>query len=493
MLPAADGLPATTLNGKGSSEKYEKLIIETISKPQMDSQPSLDLVHQPSPEPSPCLKPQQQPLCEPSPLLKMQPDPVLDHQHVRVPSDAESEPASEPSVGRTVHKTLPPALASTMLAGLRFRKSCYFDATLRWGVQKFAPYNHMLLPILYSSTEDEYHSLRNDVCLWDVAAERQIEVAGEDATQLVELLTPRKLGSMKVGEARYAIMTDEQGMVINDPVVLRVGDAKYWFSIADSDMLFWIKGLALGRGLNVKVTEPDVSPLAVQGPKSLPLMKELFGDWVEDLKSFQFRATDLDGIPMLLCRSGWSPERGYELFLMDGSRGDELWEKVMAAGQKYSIKPGCPNHIRRIEGGMLSFGNDVSPQNSILELGLPEKWCFTDKPEFLGKAAIKELSESGGPKQKVVGLEFEKTAVEDRNVGPLMKPWDVLAVDNEGKTVVVGWVTSVVFSPAMETHLAIATVSAEMSSAATEVLVDTAVGDRRSAFVRKLPFMPRAG
>jgi aminomethyltransferase len=323
--------------------------------------------------------------------------------------------------------------------------------------------------------------------------ERQIEVAGEDALQLVELLTPRVLGSMKVGEARYAIMTDDQGMVINDPVVLRVGEEKYWFSIADSDMLFWIKGLALGRGLNVKVTEPDVSPLAVQGPKSLPLMKELFGDWVEDLKSFQFRATDLDGIPMLLCRSGWSPERGYELFLMDGSRGDELWEKVMAAGQKYSIKPGCPNHIRRIEGGMLSFGNDVSPQNSILELGLPEKWCFTDKPEFLGKAAIKELSESGGPKQKVVGLEFEKTAVEDRNVGPLMKPWDVLAVDNEGKTVVVGWVTSVVFSPAMETHLAIATVSAEMSSAATEVLVDTAVGDRRSAFVRKLPFMPRAG
>jgi glycine cleavage system aminomethyltransferase T len=142
---------------------------------------------------------------------------------------------------------------------------------------------------------------------------------------------------------------------------------------------------------------------------------------------------------------------------------------------------------------MLSFGNDVTPKNSILELGLPPNWCFTDKAEFLGKSAIKELKECGGPKQKIVGLEFEKCAAEDRNLGPLMKPWDVLAVDKEGKTAVVGWLTSVIFSPAMEANLAIATISAEMSAAGTEVLVDTAVGDRRSAFVRKLPFMPRAG
>merc|ERR1719359_1471749 len=251
----------------------------------------------------------------------------------------------------------------------------------------------MLLPLVFSSMEDEYNSLKNDVCIWDVAVERQIEVAGEDALQLVELLTPRMLGSMKVGEARYAIMTDEEGMVVNDPVVLKIAENRYWFSIADSDMLLWIKGLALGRGLKVKVSDADVSPLAVQGPKSLPLMKDLFGDWVEDLKFYNFRETELGGIPMILCRSGWSPERGYELFLTDSSRGDELWEKVMMAGQKYGIKPGSPNHIRRIEGGMLSFGNDVGPKNSILELGLPPKWCYNDK-DFIGKAAIKNLLES---------------------------------------------------------------------------------------------------
>jgi aminomethyltransferase len=214
---------------------------------------------------------------------------------------------------------------------------------------------------------------------------------------------------------------------------------------------------------------------------------------VEDLKSFQFRDTELDGIPMLLCRSGYSPERGYELFLTDGSRGDELWEKVMAAGQKYGIKPGSPNHIRRIEGGMLSFGNDISPKNGILELGLPPKWCFTNKPEFIGKSAIKELMDSGGPKQRVVGLELEKCAPGNVNLGPLMKPWDVLAADEDGKTSVVGCVTSIVFSPTMEAHLAIATVSTQMSSAGTRVFVDTASGDRRAASARKLPFMPRAG
>jgi len=456
---------------------------------------------------------------EPSPLLKAKPSPLLKNDDsVKLPelmSGSDSEPGSEPNTmirtlteeepasepktmirtltedlaSAIVLKTIPQALFKTNLASLRFRKSPYFEATLRWGVQSFQPYNHILMPQIFSSEEDECENLRKNVCLWDVSCERQIEVSGEDALQLAEMLTPRNVSSMKVGEARYAVMTDEEGKVINDPVVLKIAEDRYWFSIADQDMLYWIKGLALGRGLKVKVFEADVSPLAVQGPKSLPLMKELFGDWVEELKYFNFRETELDGIPMVVCRSGWSPERGYELFLMDGSRGDELWEKLMAAGQKYGIKPGRPNLIRRLEGGMLSFGVDITPEHNVLELGLPPKWCGPDKSaEFLGKAAIKQLLESGGPKKRIVGLELQKCDVEDRNLGPMMKPWDVLEND-----AVVGKVTSITFSPVMGAHIAIATLTTDMSSAGTEVRVDTVCGGRRTAVVRKLPFMPRAG
>lgn len=276
-------------------------------------------------------------------------------------------------------------------------------------------------------------------------------------------------------------------MVINDPVVLKIAEDRYWFSIADQDMLYWIKGIAVGRGLKVKVFEADVYPLAVQGPKSLPLMKDLFGEWVEELKYFHFREAELDGIRMMVCRSGWSPERGYELFLMDGSRGNELWEKLMVAGQKYSIKPGRPNLIRRLEGGMLSFGVDVTPKHNVLELGLPPKWCGPDKaPDFLGKAAIKNMIESGGPTKRIVGLELHKVDVKDRNVGHMMKPWDVLV-----NGVVVGNVTSIAFSPVMDAHIAIATLATDMSCAGTEVCIDTACGGLRKAVVRKLPFMPR--
>jgi aminomethyltransferase len=299
---------------------------------------------------------------------------------------------------------------------------------------------------------------------------------------------------MKVGECRYAMMTDEKGHVINDPVVLKLADDRYWFSIADSDVLFWAKGLALGRGLNVRVSEAPVSPLAVQGPKSTDLMRDLFGSWVDDLKFYHFRETDLDGIPMLLARSGWSPERGYELYLQDESRGDELWERVMAAGQKYSISPGVPNHTRRMEGGLLVYGCDITSAHSVLELGLPPKWCSGDKAaDFMGKAAIRELIESGGPQRRVVGLEFLVAGAGVGELDPLVKPWKIFrAVDEKPSDIVVGHVSSACFSPTLEAHIAIATVTSEKSNPGDEVYVETPTGCRH-AVVRKLPFMPRAG
>lgn len=401
--------------------------------------------------------------------------------------------AAKDSVALQPTVNMPDCLLKTCLAGQRYRKSCYFDATVRCGLQSTVVYNHMLLPFVFSSPQDEYENLKTNVCLWDVACERQIEVCGPDAFALVDSLTPRGLSTMKVGECRYAIMTDDEGMVLNDPVLLKLAEDRYWFSIADTDMLHWIKGLALGRRLDVRVFEAAVSPLAVQGPKSLLLMQDLFGEWVADLKYYFFKETELDGIPMLLARSGWSPELGYELYLQDESRGDELWEKVWAAGQKYSIKPGSPNQIRRMEGGMLAHGSDVTLSHNILELGLPPKFWKPEKAgDFLGKAAIKRMLEEGGPKRCVMGLEFQKFSSGSGKMPPLFQKWSVRA-DQADDAETIGFVTSLCFSPALDAHIAFATLNIDACVAGKEVWVELPTGEPRCANVRKLPFLSRTG
>lgn len=438
-----------------------------------------------------------EPMSEPSPTCKtsVSHKPNLEFNFELVENDekedsasskdgsSDSEPFSEPAL----LSTMPSSLTNTNFCATRFRKSCYFDATVRAGAKAFAPYNHMLLPIVFTSPEEEYHQLKTNVCLWDVAVERQVELSGPDAVKLAEMLTPRPMGGMKVGECRYAIITDDDGMVLNDPLAMRLAEDKYWFSIADSDILLWAKALA--RGLDVRVCEPDVSPLAVQGPKSTELMKDLFGEWIEDLKFFYFQEAKLDGIPttLIVARSGWSPERGYEIYLQDSAYGDQLWERIMAAGRKYSITPGVPNQIRRMEGGMLSFGSDMGFDHNAMELGLPPKWVGPGKKaDFVGKKALEKLVAEGGPKRQVVGLEFIHSKGESQKLPPLMRPWRTHS-DGRG----VGEVTSVCFSPKMQANIAIATLGMEATEPGTEVLVDLPGGSKGRAVVRKLPFMAR--
>lgn len=413
-------------------------------------------------------------------------------------SRSESEPMAEEGTleddaDEKKLATIPECLLNGCFAGQRYRKSCFFNATVRYGLQSTVPYNHMLLPLAFSNPLDEYEHLKTNVCLWDVAVERQIEVRGPDAFALVDALTPRGLATMKVGECRYVIMIDDEAMVLNDPILLKLAEDRYWFSIADTDMLHWVKGIALGRALDVRVSEAAVSPLAVQGPKSLLLMQDLFGDWVADLKYYFFKETELDGIPMLVARSGWSPELGYEMYLQDESRGEELWEKVMRAGKKYSIKPGAPNQIRRMEGGMLAHGSDVTLSHNILELGLPPKFWKADKAaDFLGKDAIKRLVEDGGPKRSIVGLEFRKATQGDDQICSFYERWNVRKEQEEDADVL-GYITSLCFSPSLNAHIAFATLSIEACIADNEVWIELPRGEMRCAVVRKLPFLPRAG
>jgi len=248
-------------------------------------------------------------------------------------------------------------------------------------------------------------------------------------------------------------------------------------------MGLWIKGLAIGHKLDVRVSEADVSPCALQGPKAHLMLMELFGDWVGDLKYYNFKQTSLDGIPMLLARSGWSPERGYELYLQDGSKGDELWERLMEAGKKYGIKPGVPNQIRRIEGGMLSYGADITPEHNFLELPLPKHMLDVEKlPGFIGQESCKRLVAGGGPHRKIMGLEFQK----DDAPGSVFKKWSVRDVG--GKKV--GKATSACFSPLMNTSIAIATLDMKNARDGAPVIVQTGHGPM-TATVRNLPFMKR--
>jgi len=413
-----------------------------------------------------------------------EPDPS---PHSRTDSVVSLEPDSEPVQTPEVSKTQLTARHGNLARNARFRKSCYFESTMRCGVIDWSSYNHMLLPSKYdwySGPEDEYYHLKNHVCIWDVAAERQVELVGPDAVVLAELLTPRALGDMPIGQCRYAVIVDDEGMVLNDPVVSRIAEDQFWLSGADGDLILWAKGLAVGKGLNVKIREAAVSPLALQGPKSVELLAELFGDWIYDLKYFKFKEVALNGIPIVLARSGWSPEVGYELYCQDESRGNELWQIIWEAGQKYNIKPGSPNQKRRIEGGMLNFGSDITEKHNLCELGLPPSW--TGAPgkckaaDFIGKEALTRFHEQGGPARRIVGLQFDTKQA----CAPLTDFWDIQASGAE-----CGMLTSLTHSPTLDAWIGIATLANE-AALDTKVSVQTPDGPRE-ATVRKLPFLPR--
>jgi len=359
----------------------------------------------------------------------------------------------------------------------RLRKSPYYESTLKAGAKTFTIYNHMIMPTSYEGAEADYWNLMNNVTMWDVAAERQVEITGSDASRFVEYITSRDLSKLQIGQGKYALITDENGGIINDPIILRMGESHFWLSIADSDVLLWTKGLACGLGWDVKINEPDVSPLAIQGPNHLPLMVELFGDWVKDIKYFFFKESELDGIPLIVQRSGWSKQGGFELYLRDGSKGEKLWNIVANAGKKYDIKPGTPNNIERVESGLFSWGNDMDINSNPLELPLGN-FCQLDKDaEYLSRKALHKIREKG-PTKKLVGLIVEG----DSFIGGCVSPW-IVRVNDE----ICGKVSSAAFSPRLKINMAMATIENGFNDEGCEVTVETPWGIRL-AKVTSIPF-----
>ncbi|MGB5212864.1 MAG: dimethylsulfoniopropionate demethylase, partial [Anderseniella sp.] len=258
----------------------------------------------------------------------------------------------------------------------RLRRTPFSDGVEAAGVKAYTVYNHMLLPTVFRSVQEDYRHLKEAVQVWDVACERQVEVRGPDAGRLVQLLTPRDLRSMQPGQCYYIPIVDETGGMLNDPVAVKLTEDRWWISIADSDLLYWIKGLAYGYRLDVLIDEPDVSPLAVQGPRADDLMAAVFGDQVRQIRFFRFMPLNFQGRDLVVARSGYSKQGGFEIYVEGEDFGMPLWNALMEAGKSMDVHAGCPNAIERIEAGLLSYGNDMTDDNTPHECGLG-RFCST--------------------------------------------------------------------------------------------------------------------
>ena len=337
--------------------------------------------------------------------------------------------------------------------GTQIRKSPYFNATVRWGAKGFSVYNHMYIPRDFGSPEQNFWNLIEKSILCDVAVERQVEITGPDAYKFIQLLTPRDLSKLSIGQCKYVLIVNNEGGILNDPVLLRLGENHFWLSLADSDVLFWAQGVAVNSKLNVKITEPDVSPLQLQGPTSGEIMIKLFGDSIKDLKYYWLKEFNLDGIPLIVSRTGWSSELGYELYLRDGTKGDELYERIMEAGKEHGLKPGHTSSIRRIEGGMLSYHADADINTNPFELGLDRLVNLESEINFIGKDALKKIKQDG-IKRKQVGIEIDCEPLS----GPNTTFWPVL---NDQKNI--GKITSAVYSPRLKKNIALAMIDVDHS------------------------------
>lgn len=362
--------------------------------------------------------------------------------------------------------------------GARIRRSPYFEATQRYGCKSYTVYNHTYLPNYYDDPVKEYWRLIRDVTLWDVSVERIVEITGPDAFAFTNTLTPRDLAKCQVGQARYVLITAENGGIINDPVLLRLGKNHFWLALADSDVLLWAKGVALHAGMDVEIGEPDVSPLQVQGPKSKPVMQTLFGDVVGKLQYYHFIETGLNGIPVIVTRTGWTGEIGYEVFLRDGSRGLELWERIMEAGRPYNIAPAGPSDIRRIEAGILNYGADMTLADNPYEVGLGRLVDLDKAQEFLGRDSLRRI-QAEGIKRKLVGVEIEGEPVEFN-----MTRWAV----RHDKTRV-GEVTSAIYSPRLNKNIGYAMLPLEHNELGTRLTVEVPGSEGRPATVVQRPFL----
>src|SRR5690242_15161212 len=369
--------------------------------------------------------------------------------------------------------------SSTLYFGPWYRRSPFFEKTLAAGCSAYDIYNHMYLPGYYADPVEEYWALLNGVTLWDVGVERIVEITGPDASEFTNRLTCRDLTKCAVGQGKYVLITAEDGGIVNDPVLLRAEENRWWLALADSDAGLWARGAAVYSGLDVTVREPDVHPVQVQGPKSKDVIRQLFGDAVADLRYYWTAEASLDGIPVVISRTGWTGEVGYEIYLRDGSRGGDLWDRIMEAGRPHDIRPIAPCEARRIEAGIFNYGSDMTIENNPFEVSGLERLVEQQEADYIGKAALERIRVEG-VSRKLVGVEVEGEAL----------PFEIAEkrpARVDGRRV--GTVTDLIWSPRLDKNIGYVWMPIELSGPGTELVIDGPDGSRASGRTAAIPFL----
>ncbi len=358
----------------------------------------------------------------------------------------------------------------------RIKKSPFFEKAVEYGATEFHPYNGMWMPVGYDSPVNEYWNVLERASLWDVGVQKCVEIAGPNAEAFMQLLTPRDITTIEPGRCAYVFLTNQDGGVLNDPVMLRLAEDRFWLSTADSDMYLWAKGVSAFAGHEVEITTPHVYPMQLQGPRSAEIMVDVFGEEILDLRYYRWMRSSVDGIDVVISRTGYSSELGYEVYLLGEARGGELWEILMTAGKPYGISPGSPNRIRRIEGGVLDYASDITPDENPLELGLDRLIAWDT--EFLGKAALEKVRNEG-VRRRLIGLFLDGPALQKNNE----HRWPVTSASTK-----VGFVTNAVHSPRLDRNIAFAMIDVPFDANDTVLTVETVEGVR-SAERTTLPFI----
>jgi aminomethyltransferase len=376
-------------------------------------------------------------------------------------------------------ETIPGATSATLYFGPWYRKSPFFEATLRWGCTAYDVYNHMYLPAHYDDPAAEYWALVNDVTLWDVGVERVVQISGPDGFALTNALTCRDLTRCAAGQGKYAPIIAPDGGIINDPVLLRRDADTFWLCLADSDAYLYALGLAHGLGLNASVSLPEVYPVQVQGPKAKAVLRELAGESVTGVKYYWTLDTTIAGIPVVISRTGWTGEVGYEVYLTDPARGDELWETIMEAGRPHGIRPIAPCEARRIEAGIFNCNSDFTMENNPFEVTGLERLVEDQHADYVGKAALERIREAGVTR-KLVGIE----APGDPSFAEITEARPALAGGQR-----IGRVTDLVWSPRLERNIGYVWVPADLAGPGNDLEIEWANGQRTPAKTAAIPFL----
>jgi glycine cleavage system aminomethyltransferase T len=351
----------------------------------------------------------------------------------------------------------------------RIKKSPFYYGSRRHGVALYSVYNHHYHPRHYGDPFAEYWQLLEGVTLWDVGgAERQVEITGPDAFAFTNMLTPRNLSRCAVGQCKYAFITSPEGGIINDPVLLRLDENHFWLSLADTDVLLWATGVAYHSGLNVQISEPDVGPIQIQGPKSKQVVTDLFGPDILDLDYYHLTRRELDGMELVISRTGYSGELGYELYLLNASRdGLRLWDTVLEAGQPHGLSPAGPCHIRRIEGGILAHGCDMTISENPYEVGYGYRWMveLDQDQDFIGSQALRTIKDQG-VRRRLVGVEIGGDRLGAYNDGSMPDFFPVLRNGTR-----IGKVTSACYSPRLDKNIGYAMIPIEHTEIGTKLAV----------------------